>query len=359
MMFCACGNPAETFGGQCDRCASLQMIGLDPKATPQEIESAYHTLVKVWHPDRFLHDPKLRAEAEEKLKEINAAHDYLLDHPAPEAPPSGPRKRPPAPAESSVASASTSDSGGEETKKRRKIPHDHEAKIPALALRAAFALAALAAIALFWLATDSYLSSNTATASYWADLKAQAKQEIATNAQLLPDRASRALQPSSAPSRPEPADAVEDHQPAKTATSQANPQTARPERIRGAQPYVTSGLTPIEVLSVLGKPTSSTGEKMFYHGSEIDFRNGLVAGWKIDPKSSPIRVKLWPDSPPVPGLTTYSVGSSKSDVIALQGTPTLFSDNEFGYENSRVFFQSNRVVGWKEDPSSVHLRVPH
>jgi hypothetical protein len=97
---------------------------------------------------------------------------------------------------------------------------------------------------------------------------------------------------------------------------------------------------------------------MFYQGSEIDFRKGQVAGWKMDAKST-IRVKLWPDRPPVPGATTFNVGSSKSDVIALQGTPTLFSDNEFGYGGSMVFFQNDRVVSWKEDPTSVRLRVPH
>ena len=57
-----------------------------PHATTDEIENTYMTLVKVWHPDRFAHDPRLRKDAEEKLKEINAAHDYLLAHPK-QAPP--------------------------------------------------------------------------------------------------------------------------------------------------------------------------------------------------------------------------------------------------------------------------------
>ena len=41
----------------------------------------------------------------------------------------------------------------------------------------------------------------------------------------------------------------------------------------------------MEVISILGNPTSSSGEQMFYQGSEIDFKNGQVAGWKIDSKS--------------------------------------------------------------------------
>jgi hypothetical protein len=98
---------------------------------------------------------------------------------------------------------------------------------------------------------------------------------------------------------------------------------------------------------------------MFYKDSEIDFRNGQVAGWKVDGRSAPIRVKLWPTAAPAPGLTQFAVGSSKSDVIALQGTPTLFSDNKFGYGGSVVFFQNDRVVSWKQDPNSVRLRVAH
>ena len=33
--------------------------------------------MKVWHPDRFGNDPKLRARADEKLKEINEAYEKL------------------------------------------------------------------------------------------------------------------------------------------------------------------------------------------------------------------------------------------------------------------------------------------
>jgi curved DNA-binding protein CbpA len=34
-------------------------------------------LVKVWHPDRFPNDLKLRKKAEEKLKQVNAAFQHL------------------------------------------------------------------------------------------------------------------------------------------------------------------------------------------------------------------------------------------------------------------------------------------
>ena len=77
MSACACGKPADTIGGLCGRCAALQTLGLGMDASMAEVEGTYRTLVKVWHPDRFQTDLKLKKAAEEKLKEINAAHDYL------------------------------------------------------------------------------------------------------------------------------------------------------------------------------------------------------------------------------------------------------------------------------------------
>src|ERR1700675_493687 len=76
-----CGKPAETLGGQWNYCACLQMLGLGMNASAAEIACAYLTLVKVFGPDRFQSDLKLRRATEEKLKEINAAHDYLNSEP--------------------------------------------------------------------------------------------------------------------------------------------------------------------------------------------------------------------------------------------------------------------------------------
>ena len=60
----------------------LQVLGLPSGASKDQIKQAYHDLVKVWHPDRFAHDPRLQKQAEEKLKDINEAHDVLMgSHP--------------------------------------------------------------------------------------------------------------------------------------------------------------------------------------------------------------------------------------------------------------------------------------
>jgi hypothetical protein len=205
------------------------------------------------------------------------------------------------------------------------------------------------------------MSTNQHTSADWLYMKAQVTRELVLlhlKSENLPGQPTTAQ--TAPPAEPTP---VQPEAPPPAAPPKTEPARVRarevkiPNTIKPALPYVTAGLTPTEVLSVLGKPDSSFGEKMFYKGSEIDFRDGHVAGWRIDPRISPIRVKLWPEAAPTPGLTAFNIGSSKNDVIAIQGTPTLLSDNEFGYGSSVVFFQNNLVIGWKEDPGSVRLKV--
>ena len=71
-----------------------ELLGVAPGASARELKDAYRDLAKVWHPDRFSHDPRLQQKAQEKLKEINEAYALLTSGKA------GGRKRPaPAPAE--------------------------------------------------------------------------------------------------------------------------------------------------------------------------------------------------------------------------------------------------------------------
>ncbi len=53
------------------------LLGLSPGASSEELKTAHRDLAKVWHPDRFPHDPRLQEKAQEKLKEINRAYDRL------------------------------------------------------------------------------------------------------------------------------------------------------------------------------------------------------------------------------------------------------------------------------------------
>ena len=84
-----------------------ELLGVRPGASVQELKTAHRDMAKVWHPDRFAHDPRLQQKAQEKLKEINEAYDQLTAartgrRPRPATPPAQeaqpPRQQQPAPA---------------------------------------------------------------------------------------------------------------------------------------------------------------------------------------------------------------------------------------------------------------------
>lgn len=76
---------------------AYEVLGVKPGVSDRELKAAHRDLAKVWHPDRFVHDPRLQQKAQEKLKEINEAYEQLISRhkrratPSPYSPP--PRRR--------------------------------------------------------------------------------------------------------------------------------------------------------------------------------------------------------------------------------------------------------------------------
>ena len=50
-----------------------QVLGIHPSSSEKEIRSAYHNLVKRFHPDQNQHDPN----AHEKFRRIQSAYETL------------------------------------------------------------------------------------------------------------------------------------------------------------------------------------------------------------------------------------------------------------------------------------------
>src|SRR5579863_9623159 len=63
-----------------------QVLGVEPGASLEEVKEAHRDLVKVWHPDRFVDDPRLQRKAQERLKEINEAYEQILPDALPALP---------------------------------------------------------------------------------------------------------------------------------------------------------------------------------------------------------------------------------------------------------------------------------
>jgi COMPASS component SWD3 len=57
-----------------------KILGLSVGASQADVKHAYRELAKVWHPDRFTHDPQGKQQAEAQFKQINEAYNYLRDY---------------------------------------------------------------------------------------------------------------------------------------------------------------------------------------------------------------------------------------------------------------------------------------
>jgi hypothetical protein len=68
-----------------DLSKAYELLGVKPGVSSVELKAAHRDLAKVWHPDRFTHDPRLQEKAQEKLKEINEAYELLSSGKTPRA----------------------------------------------------------------------------------------------------------------------------------------------------------------------------------------------------------------------------------------------------------------------------------
>jgi len=369
---CFCGNPIGHSGILCTRCEALRVLELDSHATQKEIKTAYRLLIKVWHPDRFQGDATLKYSAEQKLKNVNIAYRILTETSEPK------RDWEPAPADT----ASQTEPGTTKTA-ADWTPEIDRVTMLSMRLRWTFGLLFKIAVLAFailigryiWIAFDlPGLSGGDMHRVYDAGLDNVQKElpgpqhrflvaiehdlrrlglngmaaSVATELQAEESEAT-----ADEPTKPEPASS---DKPARKPSGKqsANPPPA-PRVIRS---YITIGSTRDEVIAKQGPPTTSSEDKLVYGHSELDLKDGAVVGWRIDPASDPIRVKLWPEHSVDTSQTYFTVDSTKDDVLVVQGTPTAFSKDKFEYGGSVVYFHNDRVVSWKNDPTTIPLRIP-
>ena len=360
MNFCSCGNPIDGESARCPRCAALLVLGMETEATESEIKSAYRMLVKVWHPDRFQSDPKLKEAAEQKLKDLNSALAFLTLPSAERArrrPPSRPSataapQQPPA----TPAPASHQSPAGKATRAGKPRRNFRLRPWPAIrfALKSAVILFALLLGRYIWIAFDVPVPVNPEVAKAYSYGKANLMRSLDAPKERFLNAVDEDLQRLGL-KKPAPGPPAAQPVPQPAPPPGNSLRLARtPPAPRGIQPYITVGSTRDEVLAQRGTPTASAENKLVYGKSELYLKDGAVVGWRIDP-ASPIRVKLWPSSAVDPTLASYTVGSSKDVVLTVQGTPTAFAQDKFEYGRSEVYFRNNRVVSWKEDPDSAPL----
>jgi hypothetical protein len=402
MVLCSCGQFTEDGTTQCSRCEALQVLGLGVAALEPEIRSAYRLLSKAWQPKNFQDDPKLKESAEAKLQDIQTAFEFLTMTSSYRSL----RQRPvylsaklaavasvPVPVSDAQAflganSAPAPIPGAPHTS--AAPPKDAPPQLPQLAhqtpsnpwqrfkipIIVAAAILVLASLLLIWTASSAPEPSADQAASVngsgarkkpvnpLVELLARALNAIDPQPAVPPPQsaplgAQSSTPEANPPAAPPPPPDARNPQPAKSpgAIHQAQPRALRQTHLQGIKltPYVTIGSTREEVLAQQGPPTASTENKLVYGGSELYLKNNAVVGWRINRATSPLHVKLWPRTPVDSELQFFSVGSTKDEVLKVQGTPTAFSDDQFEYDRSIVYFSNNRVVRWKSDPASVVL----
>ncbi|HEX7174606.1 MAG TPA: J domain-containing protein, partial [Pyrinomonadaceae bacterium] len=175
-------------------------LGLKPDASEQELKNAYRDLAKVWHPDRFAHDPRLQQKAQEKLKEINEAYEAI------NSPASGRRHArrptPPPPSSSTSTSAPRPPRGGPAdftpadfttVVARRSDAGAGASRLTPVAL-------AVAAVVITFFVSYRFLNSNTAapagvSSAAEAELSEEQRSEVVSDAGERVERKPAGKQP--------------------------------------------------------------------------------------------------------------------------------------------------------------------
>ena len=368
MNTCVCGNSVSAQGQLCLRCVALRILDLDSNATEAEIRTSYLTMVKVWHPDRFDNDDALRKSAEEKLRDVNAAYEYLTLTVSERE-----QWQPPSHWSRITAPRPTAASAGFAEAKSNKLNWGMTLRTVWRIFRTLRTIAKISALLCFllfgrytWIALDAPQPPSLQPGK----METFSKEDMAKELQGPKERFEEAvngdlkrlnLDRFAVKTAPKVAETAQPVEPEAKPVSPPKGSRQQPEKLPDAphpiQSYITVGSTKAEVLDMQGPPTDSSDDKLVYGQSEIYFKDEAVIGWKIDPVANPIRVKLWPQTAVDPTIEAFTYGSSRDVVLVVQGTPTAFSDDKFQYGGSEVYFQNHKVVRWKNDPTSIPLRV--
>ena len=305
---CICGRTIEDRSSRCSRCAALHEIGLENGATDGDIKEAYRAHVKAWHPDRYAGDARQQRVAELKLKKVNAAYDLLN---APEPLPQT-HYQPPS-----------------------HQPHQQAYEHPQ---------------------QPKHQAPPEPSAARWQEAPpAEAKPEpnpYAAWEQALPPRPGPASDANSSWAHPSHKVSYQDvvTEPEEPEAPNATP-APRSRRLKA--PLVYAALFVIVIVGTYFLNTAQLQSPLGHHtdasvAASVPATAG--AGNAQAGQTAPAAVPEF-----------FTLGSTKSEVLAVQGQPTSQDDNKFQYGLSNVTFQNDKVVGWMVFPLNP-LRVilaPH
>ncbi len=327
-----------------------RLLGLHPGASPEEVKRAYRALVKRWHPDRYAGgSERERAQAEEKFKDLQDAYRRILSAPLADASP--PKE---GPSEKKTGTGAAADRGPTEA------GDDFHGKKPFSSPDAAQPSG--------W---DRAFRTVRSAAGSWATKPIGSGKRAAAAAVLLlavlwgywlhdapwpklrevPQGASPGATTVSAPQKTPEAPAsdlsvrVEDALSSPAAIPGHDP--AARETLGGPSPAgagkagtFTLGSSEKDVLRAQGPPDKAGGGRWSYGLSEVRFQDGRVTGY--DNFDGRLRVALVPSNGSGgrggPAADYFTLGSTKDEVLRVQGTPTGVRGAVWHYGFSSVRF---------------------
>ena len=120
-----------------------------------------------------------------------------------------------------------------------------------------------------------------------------------------------------------------------------------------SQDAFTVGYSYEQVKKVMGSPSSYSERDWQYGYSFVYFQNGLVSGWyELDQK-----LKTYVDTSNIAeNYDRFTIGSTMGVVAKVMGTPTGYSEREWQYGYSFVYFQNGLVSGWSNISNNLKFK---
>ncbi len=342
-------------------------LGLQPGASSEEIKQAYRKLAKKWHPDTLNPSTPIseKEKAEQKFNEITNAYKTLIHYVRVQEIIKSRKQE--------GATSSTTQQSARATTERKDITPT-KPKISRILVRVAFVLCCLIAvlIALANLSENQnkthYLIINkdraisistTPSSAKNKETFSKDKQHSFYNRKYHKDSFSifstkdEVLSVQGAPDRISgkkwfyglSSVTFENDRVAEFDNFDGRLKVKMfPKRLPNKVPsFFTIGSEKDEVLMVQGTPSRVRASVWYYGLDKVFFKNGRVVGY--DNFTGRLKVKLIPQKP-VKKATKgfFSIGSTRDEVIALQGTPTRIIGNKWYYGLSEVVFKNGKVV---------------
>ncbi len=318
----------------------FRALGLEPGAGAPEVRKAYRRLVKQWHPDRHhLENYEAKASAEKKFREIDEAYRRI-------ARTWGKAKRPASPAGRAF---STARRAGAKTAPASQ----HRFRVELFSAPRRLRVGLFSALHRFRAGLFS---------AGWPTRPAN----LSLAAGLIILILFFVLISNIAPDRPIHVHRRLRHNPPTTSTNKEVRPKSAPSR-RASHPahpkpgagsaanFFTLGSSYTEVLDIQGKPTRIQGDTWVYGLSAVSFKNGTVCGYNNF--DGALRVKIEPGPRTAGSSDHITIGSTRQQVLLVQGTPTRIEGNHWFYGFAELIFQDGLLTGYDNYFGTLKVRL--